>query len=254
MLMKRDHNNTVTGGRFNIPVLIPATAEEQEGVATFAQEILIKPVRTLKNSDLKNARKHLGEAEALHFRAVIALMWALQEPSDSIALQRAKDNFEKLYELRRKEPSTFSDLGEEFATVLSKHMGLPPQQAVEIFDRKRPGKHAAEDPRWLLSYEMSEAIARSSCLVLWWTGKHFTPAIWCDDIGTAFYVQALLNMLGGKGLRVCPHCGETFFQQRPDQSYCSIPHREAHRVARWRSHQKQLATRKRGKHGTRKAR
>ncbi len=44
--------------QFSLPVLIPATAEQQEGVATFEQE------------------------------AVIALTHALQNPSDTIALRK----------------------------------------------------------------------------------------------------------------------------------------------------------------------
>ena len=87
-----------------------------------------------------------------------------------------------------------------------------------------------------------------SQLVLWWTGVRFTPAIWCYDMKTAFYVRALL----GKGLRICPHCSEPFPQKRPDQNYCSVAHREAHRVARWRLQQKQKATGKKVKNVTRK--
>jgi len=50
-----------------------------------------------------------------------------------------------------------------------------------------------------------------SQLVLWWTGVRFTPAIWCYDMKTAFYVRALL----GKGLRICPHCSESFLRNAP---------------------------------------
>ncbi len=75
--------------QFSLPVLIPATAEQQEGVATFEQELgAPAPVRRFKDSDLKDAAKHMTEAEALHFHAVIALTHALQNPSDTIALRK----------------------------------------------------------------------------------------------------------------------------------------------------------------------
>ena len=147
MLMQRDLYNAVTDN-FMLPVLIPATPEQQEGVATFAQELrLPQPVRTFKNSDLKDATKQLEKSDVLHFNAVIALTQALQDPSDSIALQRAKDVFDEAYRLRRAEPSDFAELGEDFASALGRIIGVPPQEAVEILDRKRPGPRATADPR-----------------------------------------------------------------------------------------------------------
>jgi len=222
-------------------------------VATFAQELLPpQPVRTFTNSDLKNA-KQLEKSDVLHFNAVIALTQALQTPSDSLALQKAKGLFDEAYRSRREEPSDFK-LGDDFASALGRIIGVPPQEAGEILDRKRPGPRAASDPRWMLSYAVSEALETSSRLVLWWTGLRFTPAIWCEDMKTAFYVCALLSAVGGKGLRICPHCSNPFVQKRPDQNYCSIAHREAHRVARWRAVQTRKSRKKEGKNVTRKTR
>lgn len=252
IIVKRDSYKTVTN---ELPILIPASDEEKEGVATFQQELLPPvPVRTFKNSDLQNAKKHMTEAEAKHFSAVVALTQALQNPSDTLALHNANAAFEEAYKLRRIEPSSFAELGPEFAHSLARIIGVPPQEAVEVLERKRPGPRAASDPRRMLSYAISEALETSSRLVLWWNGVRFTPAIWCDNAKTAFYVRALLDVVGGTGIRICPHCGEPFFQERPNQNYCSIAHREAHRVARWRSRQKQKATRKGNKRGARKTR
>ncbi|MGA9039749.1 MAG: hypothetical protein WB421_04365 [Terriglobales bacterium] len=238
-----------------LPVLIPATAEQQEGVATFQQELgAPTPVRRFKDSDLKDAAKHMTKAEARHFHAVVALTQALQNPSDTIALRNANAAFDEAYTLRRAEPSPFMELGEDFAIVLGRTIGVPPQEAVEIFDRKRPGPRAASDPRWMLSYAVSESLSISSQLVLWWTGHRFTPAIWCDDMKTAFYVRALLSAVGGNGLRICPHCSKPFVQKRPDQDYCLVAHREAHRVARWRAAKTKQRQRKGTKNGTRKTR
>jgi hypothetical protein len=241
--------------QFSLPILIRATAGQQEGVATFEPELGAPiPVRRFKDSDLKEAAKHMTEAEARHFHAVIALAHALQDPSDTIALRKANAAFDEAYRLRRVEPNTFAKLGGDFAIALGRAIGVPPQEAAEIFDRKRPGPRAASDPRWMLSHAVSEGLGISSQLVLWWTGVRFTPAIWCHDMKAAFYVRALLSAVGGKGLRICPHCGEPFVQKRPDQDYCSIAHREVHRVARWRLQQKHKLTGKKVKNVTRKTR
>jgi hypothetical protein len=120
----------------------------------------------------------------------------------------------------------------------------------------RPGPHAQKDPRWLLSYVISMELQKSR-FVLWWTREKFRPAIWCPDIKTALYARVLLGVVGGKGFCMCPHCSLWFVQDRPDQTYCSISHREAHRVARWRAQQKLKETEKgktRRKNGTQKAR
>ncbi|MFZ3214201.1 MAG: hypothetical protein WA188_22065 [Terriglobales bacterium] len=246
--------DTVTE-EFRLPVLVRARPEKQEGLSTFEQELSPPcPVRIFKNSELKDARKHLTVAEVQHFTAVVELIQALKNPSDTIALKRAKDGFEEVYKAKRAEPSDLIELGEEFANALAKFTGQPPREAVETLERKRPGPRAAADPRWLLSYEVSEMLTSSCRLVLWWTGERFTPAIWCDDIKTAFYVRALLSVVGGVGLRICPHCGDVFFQERRDQNYCSIAHREAHRAARWRAAQLSKHQKKGGKNVAKKTR
>ena len=233
-------------------MLVSALPEQQDGVSTFEHELFApKPVRIFKNSELKNPSKHLAPAEVEHFVAVVELINALKKPSDTIALKKARDRFERIYKAKQAEPSDLA-LGEDLANALAKFTGQPPREAVELLERKRPGPRATADPRWLLSYEVSEMLNPSSRLVLWWTGERFTPAIWCDDIRTAFYVRALLSAAGGVGLRICPHCTDVFFQGRQDQDYCSVAHREAHRVARWRATKQ--ARQKGGRRGTRKTR
>jgi hypothetical protein len=252
--MQRGMYDTVTE-EFRLPVLVRARPEQQEGLSTFEHELLPPcPVRIFKNSELKDARKHLTVGEVQHFTAVVELIQALKNPSDTIALKRAKDGFEEVYKAKRDEPSDLLELGEEFANALAKFTGQSPREAVETLEHKRPGPRATADPRWLLSYEVSEMLNSSSRLVLWWTGERFSPAIWCDDIKTAFYVRALLSAVGGVGLRICPHCGDVFFQERRDQNYCSIAHREAHRVARWRAAKAKRPKEKGGRNVTRKTR
>ncbi len=256
-LMQRGRYKTVTSD-FRLPVLIEATPEEQEGLATFDPGLgPPRPVRTLKDSDLKNANRYLTQSEATHFSAVVALAHALRTPSDSIALKNARRALEKAYELRRAEPTVGGPATPEFAEALSRWSGLPPEEAVEVSEGRRPSPRTAADPRWWLSYEVSRGLFFFAHLVLWWTKDRFTPAIMCEDIKTAFYVRALLSAVGGKGFHICPHCDEPFMQQRPDQNYCSIAHREAHRVARWRAAKSSKAAKSQkrgGKNGPRKAR
>jgi len=235
-----------------MPVLIPAKRAEQEGFATFFRELgPATPIRVFRNSDLKGVREHLAPEDAQHFVAMVELTTALQNPSDSIALRKAEERLKRAYE--SKAPTDLSRfIDEQFSEEVKKNTDLSPEEAMKVMFGRRPSSRASKDARWLLSEELSETLSASARLGRWWTGKRFTPAIWCEDVKTAFYVRALLDVVGGKGLRICPHCSEVFFQQRPDQNYCSVAHREAHRVARWRA--MKLSKRKGGKRGTRKAR
>ena len=100
---------------------------------------------------------------------------------------------------------------------------------------------------------MSQALD-SARFVLWWSGKQFRPALYCPELKAAVYTFLLMSIVAGRGWGVCPHCGEFFVQKRPDQNYCTIAHREAHRVARWRAAKVSQLNKKGGKNGPRKAR
>jgi len=252
--MQRDRNNTVTSKK-TLPVLIASSPEAQEGVATFQQELGVQPVRTFRNEDLKGIKKHLSESEVQHFRAVIALKEALKKRTDTIALENALDLLRKAYQLRQAEPQFGASYANEAAQGFAKLIGLPPQEALKHLQFLRPGPRASKDPGWLLSYELSTVLWEVH-FVLWWNDQTFRPALWCPNMKTAFYARALLDVVGGKGIRICPHCGDLFSQDRPDQEYCTVAHREAHRVARWRLQQKQESTgkRKKAKNVTRKTR
>jgi len=142
----------------------------------------------------------------------------------------------------------------DFARALAALAGLgSSKEAMEVYEGLRPGPRANADPRWLLSHEVSQALQEAR-LVLWWNKERFLPAVWCPNLKTAFYARALLDIVGTKSFRVCAYCGDLFRQKRTDQDYCSIAHREAHRVARWRANQKLKTKSKGGKHGTRKTR
>lgn len=245
-MMQRARYDTVTE---KLPVLVPASEKEMEGWATFLPEIGSPDrVRTLKDDDLCNPQKHLNEIEVLHFSAVLALSRALDNVADTIALKNAHEKLEKAQQLhlskdRRLSTGVSEDAMQRMGAALAHLTGLPPQEAIAHFEGIRPGKRAREDLRWLLSYEISKVLDEAR-FVLWYPGNALKPAIWCPSIRVAFYVHALLSVAGGKGLRICPHCSKAFLQERPDQNYCSIAHREAHRVARWRFKKKQATGRK----------
>ncbi len=253
--MQRDRNNSVTPKKKTLPVLIASSPEAQEGVATFQQELGVQPVRTFRDKDLSyaNLKEHLSESETQHFLAVIALKEALKKRTDTIALENALGQLRKAYELRQAEPQFGDAYTNEAAQGFARLIGLSPQEALKHLQFLRPGPRASKDPGWLLSYELSTALSEVQ-FVLWWTDETFRPALWCPNMKTAFYARALIDVIGGKGIRICPHCGQLFPQDRPDQNYCSVAHREAHRVARWRLQQKRKSTGKKGKNVTRKTR
>ena len=257
LALQRGRIKTVT----EFPVLVPATPKEQEGAASFLAEFgPVQPVRRLRTADLKGASRAMGEHEAKHFSAVMVLRKALGSRPDTLALKKAGELLRESYELKRKRqehlfPETSKGWeNSDFARALTAFVGTASsEEAMEIYQGFRPGPRASQDPRWLLSYEVSQAL-REARFVLWWDGERFRPAVWCPNLKTAFYARALLDLVGTKSIRVCAFCGDFFGQKRTDQDYCSISHREAHRVARWRARKKLTQQRKGVRHGTRKAR
>ena len=194
------------------------------------------------------------------FAAVVGLMRAL-EKQDPLAVRKTREMLSEARALKRQADAGLGLVRElerdlEFAKVITPLFGLKPGQELEALERwggYKLGPMAESDGRWLLSVEVSEAL-KSARLVLWWSGKQFTPAFYCEDIKTAMYVYVLVQSVRGKGWGLCPHCGDFFVQRRADQIYCLIAHREAHRVARWRAAQVKKSGKKGGKHGTRKTR
>jgi hypothetical protein len=253
--MQRGLYDPVTD-EYRVPVLVSAKSSHRDGFATFFRELSPPtPVRVFRDCELRDARQHLTPEEVQHFMAVIDLTTALQNPSDSIVLRKARERLLKVYDAKRSELPDLSPLIDgQFSAEVKKNTDLSPREAMEFLITSRPSPRAAKDARWLLSEELSEMLSASSRLVLWWTGERFTPAIWCENVKTAFYVRALLSAVRGKGIRICPHCSEVFFQQRSDQNYCSVAHREAHRVARWRAMKLSSSKRKGDKRVTRKTR
>jgi hypothetical protein len=203
-------------------------------------------VRPFENSDFKRAMQQLPEAEKAHFLAVFALVDAI-EKKDSLALRGAIDRMKEALVLRRKvaknlavEQSDEEKIQSLYHT-LSVLFGLGTghkEEAKEIWDGVKLSPREETNAQWLLSRQISQELLGVQ-LVLWWTGQDFTPALYCPYPPAALYVQALLAITRkAKAFAGCPYCGNLFMQERTDQHYCCVAHREAHRVARWRARKK----------------
>lgn len=259
LLVKRDSNNAVT-------VLVPCELRGQQGLATFLAEFGDpQPVRAVTAADFRpKSKKHQEAVNAMwdyereQFIAVLALLKALQS-RDDLAITSARERVRRAMELKQRADEKSGAIparDPEFEHCLISVFGLKPGQEQEALARwhgHRGGPKAERDERWLLSQLMSEAL-RSVQVVLWWSGREFRPALYCSEIKAALYLFLLMKVAGGQGWAVCPKCGDFFEQKRSNQDYCSIAHREAHRVARWRASQKLKLLRKRGKRGAHKER
>lgn len=244
MLVQRDHIKAVTAP---VAILLPCGLGEGDGLATFQKQFAApQSVKQVKRDDFVS-RAGMGKVLATmsdddreKFRAVADLTVALKR-NDELAVARARAHVERAYALLEASdqrigivPARESDL--EFGRVLIRLFGL---EAGNERDAIRRWNGYAHDPkteadyRWLLSQLMTEALS-SVQVVLWWNEKEFRPALYCPDSQSALYTILLTQIAGGQGWGVCPFCGQPFIQKRPDQTYCTIEHREAHRVARWR--------------------
>jgi hypothetical protein len=246
--MQRDKYIAVT----ELPVLVPCAAREQEGSATFLGELGLHPVRAFTDSDLtpqskRNPLRTMLESEQEFFAAIVGLQHAL-EMKDRLAATRAREKLTTA--IARKERVV---LDPDHVRQLAAFPGVKPERAemmaLELYTL-RPGE---EDERVLLSVRVSEALA-SVRLVLWWSGSQFRPALYCPDLNSALYTFVLMKTVAGQSWGVCPFCGLLFVKSRRNQDYCSIAHREAHRVARWRAAKVSKSKKKGGKNVTRKTR
>jgi hypothetical protein len=245
--MQRVRSNTVT---HDLPILVPCNREEQDGVATFAFELSPHPesIRVVTAADFQRNGRGLKEAigtmwddEREQFRAVLRLMTGIQR-RDELEMAEARRHVAQILALRNAgdkklgiTPVREDDL--EFGRNLIKVFGLGPGQEKEAIQRwcgYRLGPYAEADDKWLLSQLVSGSLS-SVRLVLWWSGSQFRPALYCPEAKSAVYTFLLMKIVAGRGWGVCPYCGDFFIQSRADQSYCTVAHREAHRVKRWRA-------------------
>jgi len=253
--MSRNHNKTVTS-KESFAVLIQALSPQQaDGKATFMQGVgSTIDVRAVTLNELKAASRDMNKLDGERFSALLALRGAL-EACDSLALAKAKERLERTQQLDERYQNLTKRL-EKLDRSLDKLVA----PFLDIVPELRRHADIEGSPSWLLSSEVSRMVGFKSQIVLWEAHGAFRPAIWCSDLNAALYIHTFfIAPTGGLGFRVCPYDGEQFFQDVPNQEYCCPAHREAHRMARWRSEQKKkkLAgeTGKAGrKNGTHKAR
>jgi hypothetical protein len=243
--------------------VVPASPKEATGEATFQMDLgAPQPIRAVTVAELKKeAVKLRGSAGAMFF-ALLALRDAL-ESRDELALQDAKQRLERAYLLRESEASVPfpADEGSRqlFASQIASLVGMSAEESLKHYEGLRPGPRAKADLHRLISYEVSRSVGLMNAdIALWWWKGAFRPAIYCKNVETALYVHTFfIGPTGDVGFRICPHCKEQFFQNRPNQDYCRPAHREAHRVARWRGKKKSITgkeTVKRRHDGTHKTR
>ncbi len=229
--MERDNNKTVTR---ELQILIPASRENQEGIATFSMAVGTPMlVRSFSNREmtLANLRRHVTPCELKHFIAVISLKQALDIPVDALAVQSALRRLAEAYDMVQ----TTDAVDKDWGRILAPLIGLPPDESLRYFLGKGPGPMSDLDPHVILSREVSQRVLTSAQIVLWWSKEGFRPALYCEDLKTAFYVRSIFHIAtGGRAILICPHCGDPFVQKRSNQDYCLPAHRDAHRVARFR--------------------
>ena len=249
--MQRRNNDAVT----DVPVLIPCARNEQQGLATFLGELGYEnqPVRPLSDADLdKRSQNHplrtMWDTERKFFAGLVNLLDGLQN-KDQLTIIRARERLIEAIALR-----DGVVVAPDVLRATSGMRGLKPGQAEKIaLDLCTLGSRSSADEKWLLSTYFSQAL-NSVRLVLWWSGTEFRPALYCSDLKSALYTFVLMRVVAGRGWGVCPFCGLFFVQTRSDQNYCSVAHREAHRVARWRAAKVSKSKKKGGKNVTHKAR
>jgi hypothetical protein len=229
LIMQRGPYDTVT-----LPVLIPCVFYKQEGVATFLpvkKGGIQKPVRAFTQADLdrkskESALRTMTDPEWGVFNAIWSLMQGLKN-KDEFAISKAH----------------------------AKLLGSA-SEGEQTVEEMLARAFTDREPEGMLSLQLSQALD-SVRLVLWESGHGLQPALYCPDPKSALYTFVLNNLFADKKkLSLCPFCGEFFVPRRPDQTYCSVAHREAHRVARWRAAKKSESKKKTkgGKNVARKAR
>jgi hypothetical protein len=247
LLMQRLRTNTVTG----IPILIPCGESEQQGVATWLGDVrqVFTYVRVVTQDDLapnskRNPIRSVSESDREFFLAVVALIKGLGD-NDRLAIAKARERV--VLALGRKQGV---DPNSDDVRRVASELGLEAGQEAVAMELFTIGPGQAVDVGWLFSSVVSGELD-SVRLVLWWHRKQFRPALYCPDLKSALFTLVLMKIVSGRGWGVCPQCGDFYVQKRPDQTYCTVAHREAHRVARWRAAKLAKTRTRGGKHGTR---
>jgi hypothetical protein len=222
----RDRQQTVASTADAFALLTPVASEsEAEGEATFLPEIGVQWVRRFTLIDRKKEPTNLTGIAKRQFFALIALRDAINRDDDSMASD-ARGRLELIY--REREHQSLSqqvpDSPErhQLGEYLAPRVGMSPQESLKHFEGLRMGPKAYADSFRLLSYEIAQRMGLFTQLTVWRMKEEYRPrpAIYCLSPEVALYVHTFLLTPGaGCGWRVCPQCGEEFFQTRTSQEY-----------------------------------
>ncbi len=246
-----------------LPVLIPATADDHEGV--LASDTFLPPlfVRMLKANDptknrfsrsFQNAAGQELVAEKQEFSALVELINAYKlrmHPSRKGEWKRAWKEALRKYEqslVTYKEPRPLPEdkkkrreFGRQLIEIVAPACGVDlgiksPERAADLWDGYLLPRSAKSNPQLLLGRIISKHLHDVSA-VLWFSEGCLEPALYCERERDAFYAKALLSLNERKGWALCRYsrCRKPFEQSRPDQECCSTRHTNVHRVAVWRT-------------------
>lgn len=264
-LLATMRTNTVTAIRV-LPVLVDASTEEEEGIVLLDNFFAARPVRRMKASDtargsfsrnFKNSQRQELVAETEELIAFVGLLRTYKQrthASDGGQWKNAWNDAQQKYELslgtlKKTQPTLWRndqerrDFGRGLIEKTASFWGVDlhresPEEAVDLWEGYRLSREAKSNPRLLLCQIASKHLSLAN-LVLWLSkdSSQIAPAIYCNNVRDAFYIKALLTLDEARGWTVCRYsrCNQIFEQSRSDQEYCSAAHRDAHRVAVWRT-------------------
>ena len=212
------------------PMLVPAgKGEAHDGLSTFDPEHSFQKLRLVRDEELKDVLRPFTPEEAQFIADCLALRRAYNS-KDQLALGRP---FQRLWPFlvgQELWPQPHTPAEEVARKAMAKAFSLP----------------ALSDRKWARFYfpQLVSKALRDVRIVVWWFEKEqrFIPAISCPDLKTAFLLRGFMG-----DIRVCPHCDKPFMPDKANIDYCSIAHREAHRVARWRAKNPSKHSGKKGK-------
>src|SRR5437588_4895360 len=229
-----------------LPVLIPATADDQEGVVfsdTFLPPFL---VRRLKADDaavdrfrrsFQSAEGKPLVAEKQEFTALVKLIEAYKlrmHPSRKGEWKRAwKEALRKygqslvIYKETRPLPEGKKkrrEFGRQLIEIVAPACGIDletesPERAADLWDGFLLPWSAKSKPQLLLCRIISEHL-RHVRAALWLSQGCLQPGLYCERERDAFYAKVVLSLNERKGLAVCQYsrCEKVVFEQsRPNQ-------------------------------------
>jgi hypothetical protein len=209
-------------------VLLPTGDAGDDSAASWENDFgLFHPIRRLRSNDLPAVLKSLSARDQKRFTGIVRLLGAVKSP-DALLWAKLVESYTPLTR-----------------DIVSRYFpGLRPpiaQHDLEVIARFLKTRDQRDKAAAILSQLLTSELSKAR-IVMWRTRSGLVPAIYCPDAQSALFAYVLVL----QQVAICPHCDSVFVKSRPDQQYCKIAHREAHRVARWRVGQRKQGTRTKG--------